>query len=273
MDPSLNSPPERSDARSFEALIRRMGHRKAQPGEWDKIKPDMTRALRPEPKSQDEAECMWLNAALDHMGTNAGWPAATMELHRGCPIRDLLAVDGWTRPAPRVPDYKIAACFEALGGEGGWLALAGHESGTGKTVLAYLLALRELHQWAKVKATETQEWTGACWDELPDHRYIEWPRALQEESSRFRSPSLGSYIDRIGAADLLILDDIEGGGPVWQKGKLENLLAVRYGQKLRTILVVRAACDTAVEAIIGDKSYSRLSERGMVVECNWESYR
>jgi len=214
---------------------------------------------------------MWLNALLDSTWRETRWPRATTRLFQGNSTWDVLEAESFARLVPRVPHVKVEAAFRALADAGGWVVLAGAEAGTGKTALAYLLGLRELCQHALRMAAESWEWRGECWDTMPEHRYIEWPRALNQEKSRFRTRIEGSFIRPLEKAELLIIDDI-APAKGWELQELELVMSRRYAEHLRTILVVKAD-GAEVESALGTDTYSRLTERGLVVTCEWMPYR
>jgi len=216
---------------------------------------------------------MWCNALLDSTWMDAGWPRTVTEMFSGLPVFDLLDVDAFARQVPKAAPSKIGACLEILDREGATLVLAGHEPGTGKTAFAYLLWLRDIAQMARAWGAEKHEWNGACWGEMPRHTYVEWPRALGQEKSKFRTHLHGSYLRPLEKVDFLVIDDVYNSPTKWELSELELVVGQRYNMKARTILVLEAAADLAVEDILGPKTYSRIAERGGVVQCNWEPYR
>lgn len=73
--------------------------------------------------------------------------------------------------------------------------------------------------------------------------------------------------------DLLVVDEIqERGETAWEDRMLTHLLDSRYGMVKDTIIIGNQTQDAFAESI-GESVYSRLTETGGWINCNWKSFR
>lgn len=145
------------------------------------------------------------------------------------------------------------------------LALLGPR-GTGKTQLSAVLAYNCL-AWAKQGASEDPDILKA-WK---DPHYIRLADLLSGAKQAF-----GTDRDPLGDASqwgLLILDEIgESRQSDYDQKELVRLIDRRYGALLPTIVIGNMKPEMLV-ATLGESSVSRLQETGMIVQCNWPSWR
>jgi DNA replication protein DnaC len=74
--------------------------------------------------------------------------------------------------------------------------------------------------------------------------------------------------------ELLVLDEChERFDSTWEDRKLVQLFDWRYGEGLRTILIGNWESQEAAAAALPSSVWSRLQETGVVVTCDWPSFR
>ena len=86
-------------------------------------------------------------------------------------------------------------------------------------------------------------------------------------------PLADTPVGRAEKVDLLVLDEVqEIVKTEWQFTTLTRLIDVRYQNLKRTILVGNLTVN-GLSAALGDSVYSRMTETGIIIPCDWGSYR
>ena len=142
-------------------------------------------------------------------------------------------------------------------GSGTLVALIGPR-GTGKTQLAVELIRRHV-------ADSDKPWPVYA-------RAIEifmWLRESFGPANRTEAEAVRAFT----APKLLVIDEAhERGGSDWENRLLTYIIDVRYAEMRDTILVSNETL-AGFKAAIGSSIYSRLTETGGVIVCDWPSFR
>lgn len=158
------------------------------------------------------------------------------------------------------------ACQAQCSGRGAIVALAGRR-GAGKTTVATQLIIRRVV--AAIEAQKLPPW-------LPY-------RKLSGLTSRFKPlfadfgaldiDGLSRGMEALCGAELLIIDEIHDCEDMKTGNRiLTDICDRRYSRMKDTILISnREPCDFAKAA--GDSIVSRICEHGLIIPCNWKSFR
>lgn len=160
---------------------------------------------------------------------------------------------------------RVGAAWRALREEGGTLLLVGTR-GVGKTQLATSLGLA-------LAANGLLGTRGRS----PSQSYHVLGELFRAEKRTFaREPgasSAASPLDLAAKADLLVLDEVHvRHESAWEDIELTLLFDRRYQDMRRTILIANLTPDQAREKL-GSSVWSRIVETGVVLECDWPSFR
>jgi DNA replication protein DnaC len=80
-------------------------------------------------------------------------------------------------------------------------------------------------------------------------------------------------IERYAKAYMLCLDEgQERRGSAFESTQLTLLIDIRYGKRLPTVIIANTT-EAEFRDAWGDSVSSRLDERGMFIQCDWESFR
>lgn len=192
---------------------------------------------------------------VGHSYRGAGFPLR----HRAKIKGKGLTLAGGQEFFERVIPEKLGAAVDALASTGGSLILFGPR-GTGKTLLATWLSAQEGYRAAQDG------------EESYILRYAVWPDLLAEEKRRFDGDS-NDVLRKAKKANLLVLDEVfEALSTDWERNQLTRLIDFRYWNCLRTVIVGNVEMD-AMGELLGASAFSRLSETGPMLHCNWEPYR
>ena len=72
---------------------------------------------------------------------------------------------------------------------------------------------------------------------------------------------------------MLVLDEIqEVAGTEWEMSQFVRLFDERYGSMKSTILISNLMPD-AMQKFVGPSIWSRITETGMLLSCDWTSFR
>lgn len=111
-----------------------------------------------------------------------------------------------------------------------------------------------------------------------DHPHPKYVRAIEifmrlREAFGSNSTTEAQAVADFTRPRLLVIDEAhERGGSDWENRLLTHIIDVRYAEMRDTILVSNETPEGFKRAI-GSSIYSRLTETGGVVVCDWPSYR
>jgi DNA replication protein DnaC len=192
----------------------------------------------------------------------------------GLPERHRVKITDWKcKPQQRVFERVSSMC----NGKGAVIALIGHR-GTGKTTIpAQIIRERVEAEHAWDMATEEQRATMS----RPKHpgRYIKLLRLgaafkpLFAEFGSINGPELAEHLSRWVSLPFLVIDEIHEVDDMKTHDRLlVDLIDRRYARKRDTIII-----DNREEAEFRAKTnpsiLSRISEHGMIIPCEWKSWR
>ena len=140
--------------------------------------------------------------------------------------------------------------------EGGLVAMLGNR-GTGKTQMATDIASSLVHHHGH----SAMYWRVA--DLISDFRTKVYVPGQSEHTELRR-------LSRIG---LLVIDEMQERRDTTDEDRIiTRLLDHRYGEAKATLLISNQSPNAMAEAL-GPSVTDRLRETGVIVECNWESFR
>lgn len=171
----------------------------------------------------------------------------------------------------------FARCKELLCGVGAIVALVGPR-GVGKTTIGFQLALdRATQDWQSVRdcadgLRDDTTWRATPYRKLTDllARY----KALYSDFGTMEPERLAESRDRLCTGETLaVFDEIhECEGLKAAPRLLTDLLDRRYLARRDTLLITNQTAEEFA-ATIGDSIYSRLTEHGKILKCEWPSWR
>jgi len=172
---------------------------------------------------------------------------------------------------------KFERCRELLTGCGAIVALVGPR-GVGKTTIGFQLALeRAFGCWLRYLYPEPGAARGLTWQLTP---YVK----LTDLLGRFKAlySDFGTTDpERLMAAReafckhdaLAVIDEVHECAELRASPRLlTDLIDRRYAARRDTLLITNQTADEFAESI-GDSIYSRLTEHGAILRCEWESWR
>ena len=134
--------------------------------------------------------------------------------------------------------------------------------GTGKTQLATELAL-VLDRSIGERKRQRASYLYRPWGGLLDDEKAGWDR---KENGR-------GALHAAGGVGLLVLDEIqEVSHTDWASTQLTRLIDDRYQRMLSTIMIANLELES-VQEFVGASAWSRIKETGLVVPCDWGSFR
>ncbi len=149
--------------------------------------------------------------------------------------------------------------------------------GTGKTRLAVSLAKKTMNMDSAASRTPRS----IVYDHIPKPdpgaTGVRYTRAMDAFLTIRKSYSTGGSefdaMKRFTDPRLLVIDEMqERSDTPFEDRVLVNIIDNRYGRMLDTVLIANSTPEQFAKAI-GPSIYSRASEVGAVVECNWPSFR
>lgn len=157
-----------------------------------------------------------------------------------------------TSPLEWPNPHRIDSAYTAIVG-GGAVALVGPR-GTGKTQLAAHLAWKALRWWNR----------NPLYMRAQDY-FTSIKRSFDGEENDPRR--------KVRNVGLLVLDEVqERYETAFEDLELTSLLDHRYGHERPTILIGNLTADALAQAL-GTSIVSRIQETGIVVPCDWKSFR
>lgn len=155
-------------------------------------------------------------------------------------------------PDPVWPDPEVYADVLAKVEAGGIVALIG-KRGTGKTQMSVYLALDAELQPMYFTASDLCRWLKA-WLSLS-------------------GPDEGHNRRLLAEVPMLVIDELQVRlGTEYEDKELTALIDKRYTRGLATVLIANLTTDEFAKHI-GGSVISRMQETGLVVECEWASFR
>ena len=159
---------------------------------------------------------------------------------------------------------RVDKAFKAITKNGANLVLVGPR-GTGKTQLATEFGFKMSRGPVLGKLSQ---------------RYTTLSGLLQEEKDSWNRPPELDALNRPTAplkkakeVGLLVLDEIqEVGGTDWEMSQFVRIFDERYAALKRTILISNLMPD-AMQKFVGPSIWSRITETGMLLSCDWNSFR
>tara|TARA_R100000808_G_scaffold1004_1_gene4801 strand:+ start:2612 stop:3202 length:591 start_codon:yes stop_codon:yes gene_type:complete len=148
--------------------------------------------------------------------------------------------------------------------------------GTGKTQIATELGFCLDRQQAMQDQLDNPH--RESWEEgrVYQQKYYVLGHLLDLQKETFGNKTLKHHETPVGIAervDLLILDEVQEVVQTdWQHTTLTRLIDVRYQNMKRTILIGNLTVN-GLSAALGDSIYSRMTETGIIIPCDWGSYR
>lgn len=137
------------------------------------------------------------------------------------------------------------------------------KTGTGKTLLANLIAsdfIRHGKRAQIIRASDIHSQVRATWSKYADTTEHEL---------------MGSWINQ----DLLVIDELgEADGAVnadtaiTNRERISRIIDGRYSRNLPTIITSNLERDELIERL-GDRAWDRLSQKAVMIACNWGSFR
>ena len=185
--------------------------------------------------------------------TSAGYPSRH--------IQKLMGTEGFANALVWPDQEKVDKAAAALNFAGSSVVLVGPR-GTGKTQMACDLGLVMAH---------------VC---DPTQRYTTLSGLLKEEhDAGNRPPALDglnrptSPLKKAKDVGLLVLDEIqEVAGTEWEMAQFVRLFDERYGAMKRTVLISNLTPE-AMQKFVGPSIWSRITETGILVSCDWATFR
>lgn len=149
-----------------------------------------------------------------------------------------------------------------IAGYPGMVLLVGPR-GTGKTFIATALVQ---HILAETSQPNTSD--GASYYSAGD-LFAEQRRSFNAA----RGEGGTEPMERVREASILCIDEIqERSGSDWEQTELTRLMDYRYRECKPSILIGNLSLE-ALEACLGPSIISRFQETGLLIECEWESFR
>ncbi len=153
------------------------------------------------------------------------------------------------------PWQAKAQCLSLLRGKGIMVALIG-KRGTGKTQLAVDLIRQQCNAGGWAKYCRAMEFFGAI-----------------KSAWKKDGPDEDEMVKRFTRPGLLVIDEAQvRSESKWENDQLTNMVDIRYGDMKDTIFIANLTAGE-FEKSIGESIYSRLTETGGVIVCDWQSFR
>lgn len=155
---------------------------------------------------------------------------------------------------------KLVALETSLKKRGAIIALIGPR-GTGKTQMAATAAYSSASERLRIGYSRSARY---C-------RVMEFFMAVKDSYNS--STSERDAFDPFTRPQLLVLDEVQvRNESKWEDNALTFLIDSRYGACLSTILISNQTVD-GFQSSMGDSIMSRISETGIIIMCNWKSFR
>lgn len=173
---------------------------------------------------------------------------------------------------------RFAECRKLFTGAGAIVALVGPR-GVGKTTIGFQLALERLDA-AWVRYLDVAQTGQRAALSLPMTPYVKLTdllarfKALYADFGTVDPERLIAARERFSRDDaLVVIDEIHECDELRATPRLlTDLIDRRYAAKRDTLLITNQTAKQFAESI-GDSIYSRLSEHGAILRCEWESWR
>lgn len=170
---------------------------------------------------------------------------------------------GWDTKAQR---QAFGACEDGLKGVGAIMALTGRR-GTGKTTAATQIIIRRI-----VKAIEAQRippW-------MPYRKLsalVGKFKSLYADFGSLDGEALANGRDALCRAGLLVIDEIHDCDDQKTSHRLLTDICDRRYSKLKDTILISNLGPAEFSKSAGDSILSRLGQHGLIIPCNWKSFR
>jgi len=173
-------------------------------------------------------------------------------------------------------DEVLAMVKGLLKQNGAIIALIGAR-GTGKTTIVSQIALNMIRDWHRWRATHPENRTGKPPIGMPIYRkLIEVSarlKAFYADFGTIQNEELAAYRSILCSTGLLILDEKHDADELRATGRiLTDILDRRYAAQKDSIIISNQS-EEEFRATTSDSVLSRLHEHGLIIECNWQSFR
>lgn len=197
------------------------------------------------------------------------WITEEMERNR-VPKRYRYEITDWgCDPQARV--YR--ALTQLLTGVGATVAAIGLR-GTGKTTLVLQLVIRRILEDYQRVFIEQQRGAAARW--MPYRKMADLIarfKPLYADFGSVNSDELIAARESLCRADLLIIDELHECDDQKMKDRmLPDIIDRRYAQMKDTVLIANQSPEE-FDATTSDSILSRIEEHGMIIPCQWGSFR
>lgn len=172
---------------------------------------------------------------------------------------------------------KFARCQQLFAGHGAIVALVGPR-GVGKTTIGFQLALHRLRaDWLRMLGERSDECRGVTLRMTPYRKLTDLIarfKALYADFGTTDPEKLAASRDALCRDDsLLVMDEVHECSELRAAPRmLTDILDRRYAAKRDTLLITNQTAQEFSDTI-GDSIYSRLTEHGAILRCEWKSWR
>ncbi len=137
------------------------------------------------------------------------------------------------------------------------------ETGTGKTLLANLIATDFIKHGKRVeviRSSDINNQVRASWSKYSD--------TTEHELMKYWINQDLLVIDELGEADLSYNAEMQQT----DRERLSRIIDGRYSRNLPTIITTNLTKEVMIERL-GDRAWDRLSQKAVMIACNWGSFR
>ena len=191
----------------------------------------------------------------------------------GLPKRFWYEIIDWTNKAQHRVFQRVKSTLQ---GEGSIVALVG-KRGTGKTTIIAQIMIDRILTWHHWHSLHVKERTGRAPQGLGKYfKCIEVSakmKANYSDSGTINGEEIEMYRDRLTSCSLLILDEKHDADELRVTDRiLTDVLDRRYSARKDSIIISNQS-EQEFRDTTNDSILSRISEHGLIIPCEWESFR